>query len=239
MREEAAERGLAVAKKPDSHDICFIPDGDTRKFLEKKLGQRPGKLVDAETGAVLGEHTGVHGFTVGQRRGLGLDRSALDGDPRYVVGVDAAANRVLIGTQDLLGVDVITADHARWCGPAPVGEVRLGAQVRAHGEEYPARVRVEQDLPDVVHVRLDERVRRQSVPGLRVDGDRDGHRSRDPLRGGQHLLDRIALVVLVAERFGDPGARGRDDREARRLDSLRRHRVPRVREDERPAGHVQ
>ena len=89
VREEAAARGFAVARKPDSHDICFIPDGDTRAWLTRRLGERPGELVDAASGAVVGTHAGAHGFTVGQRRGLGLDRSALDGEPRYVVEVDA------------------------------------------------------------------------------------------------------------------------------------------------------
>ncbi|MGL4743507.1 MAG: tRNA 2-thiouridine(34) synthase MnmA [Dermatophilaceae bacterium] len=142
VREEAAVRGFSVARKPDSHDICFIPDGDTRAWLSRRLGERPGELVDAVSGAVVGTHAGAHGFTVGQRRGLGLDRSSLDSDPRYVVEVDATANRVLIGTADLLGVDVIEGAHLRWCGPVPVGEVRLGAQVRAHGEEVPATAHV-------------------------------------------------------------------------------------------------
>ena len=138
VRQEAAERGFSVARKPDSHDICFIPDGDTRAWLTDRLGERPGELVDAATGAVVGTHGGTHGFTVGQRRGLGLDRSSLDGAARYVVEVDAPSSRVVIGTAELLGVDVVEGDHLRWCGPAPSGVVRVGAQVRAHGEEVPA-----------------------------------------------------------------------------------------------------
>ncbi len=142
VREEAAARGFAVARKPDSHDICFIPDGDTRAWLTRRLGERPGELVDAASGSVVGTHAGTHGFTVGQRRGLGLDRSALDGEPRYVVEVDAPTNRVVIGTADLLGVDLVEGAHVRWCGPAPTGTVRVGAQVRAHGEEVPATAEV-------------------------------------------------------------------------------------------------
>ena len=143
VREEAAARGFSVAKKPDSHDICFIPDGDTRAWLTRRLGERPGELVDAVSGEVVGAHGGAHGFTVGQRRGLGLDRSALDGEPRYVVSVDAPTNRVVIGTADLLGVDLVEGQHLRWCGPAPTGEVRVGAQVRAHGAEVPATATVD------------------------------------------------------------------------------------------------
>jgi len=146
-----------VAKKPDSHDICFIPDGDTRAWLTRRLGERPGELVDAVSGDVVGAHGGAHGFTVGQRRGLGLDRSALDGEPRYVVSVDAPTNRVVIGTAELLGVDLVEGHHLRWCGPAPAGEVRVGAQVRAHGAEVAATATV--DGVDAVRVVLDERLR--------------------------------------------------------------------------------
>ncbi|HOA67244.1 MAG TPA: tRNA 2-thiouridine(34) synthase MnmA, partial [Phycicoccus elongatus] len=120
--------------KPDSHDICFIPDGDTSGFLAGRLGEQPGELVTTD-GEVVGTHAGSFGFTVGQRRGLGIDRSRLDGEPRYVVDVDAPTNRVVIGTAGLLGVRQITGEHARWCGPAPIGTIRAGAQVRAHGEE--------------------------------------------------------------------------------------------------------
>src|SRR4029079_1934863 len=69
VRAEAAERGLAVADKPDSHDICFIADGDTRGFLADRLGEAPGDIVDAASGAVLGQHKGAFAYTVGQRRG--------------------------------------------------------------------------------------------------------------------------------------------------------------------------
>ncbi|MBR7744578.1 tRNA 2-thiouridine(34) synthase MnmA [Phycicoccus sp. BSK3Z-2] len=171
VRAEAAERGFSVARKPDSHDICFVADGDTRGYLARRLGTRPGELVDAVSGEVVGEHEGAYGFTVGQRRGLGVDRSRLDGEPRYVVEVDAPRNRVVIGTADLLGVDLVTGRHLRWCGPPPVGEVRLGAQVRAHGEETPATASVD---GDTVTVRLDARVR-GVAPGQSVvlyDGPR-------------------------------------------------------------------
>jgi tRNA-specific 2-thiouridylase len=156
VREEARSRGFYVADKPDSHDICFIADGDTRGFLASRLGEQPGELVDAVTGQVVGTHSGAYGYTVGQRRGLGLDRSSLDGSPRYVVDVDASANRVTIGTADLLGVNAIRGGHARWCGPPPDGVVEVGAQVRAHGEEVPAQAWVS---GEDVEVRLASRLR--------------------------------------------------------------------------------
>ena len=155
IREEAAERGFSVAKKPDSHDICFIADGDTRGWMTRRLGEQPGEIVDETSGEVVGAHRGAYGFTVGQRRGLGLDRSSLDGSPRFVTRVDAGSNRVFIGTADLLGVRRVVGDGVRWCGPAPTGEVRVGAQLRAHGEEIAAVASVEDgrlvvDLDDPV-----------------------------------------------------------------------------------------
>ena len=128
-------------------------------------------MVDAVTGEVVGAHAGAYGFTVGQRRGLGLDRSSLDGDPRYVVGVDARSNTVTIGTAELLGVDALRGDSARWCGPPPEGVVAVGAQVRAHGEEVPAQAWAD---GDEVQVRLSARLR-GVAPGQAVvlyDGTR-------------------------------------------------------------------
>ena len=170
IREEAAERGFFIARKPDSHDICFIPDGDTRGWLTRRLGEAPGDIVDA-AGSVVGHHDGAYAYTVGQRRGLGLSRPAADGQPRYVVEVRAATNEVVVGTEELLGVNAISGDHARWCGPAPEGVVRVGAQVRAHGEEHPATAWADGGR---VEVRLDERIR-GVAPGQSVvlyDGTR-------------------------------------------------------------------
>ncbi|MDI2028633.1 tRNA 2-thiouridine(34) synthase MnmA [Saccharopolyspora sp. TS4A08] len=134
VREEAAEQDLAVAKKPDSHDICFIPDGDTKSFLENKLGQTPGQLVDEETGAVLGEHTGVHGFTIGQRKGLGIDAPALDGKPRYVLSLEPVSGTVKVGSRDRLAVTEIDAKRPIWPSEQPLdGPTECVVQVRAHG----------------------------------------------------------------------------------------------------------
>ena len=144
VRVAAAALGLGVAAKPDSHDICFIADGGTRAFLAGRLGERRGEIVD-ESGAVVGEHSGAYAFTVGQRRGLALRRPHEDGRPRYVTGIDVAANRVLVGPEELLGIDVIEAEQARWCGPAPESALACGVQLRAHGEEVPA---VAEPLPD-------------------------------------------------------------------------------------------
>jgi tRNA-specific 2-thiouridylase len=140
VRLEAGRRGLLVADKPDSHDICFIPDGDTAGWLRGHLGDAPGDVVDAESGETVGRHEGAFSFTVGQRRGLGLGRPAEDGARRYVVEVDTTSSTVLVGPPVLLEVDRIRADRPRWCGDAPDGPVEGQVQLRAHGEPVDAMV---------------------------------------------------------------------------------------------------
>ncbi|WP_241266174.1 tRNA 2-thiouridine(34) synthase MnmA [Streptomyces boncukensis] len=136
IREEAARRGLSVAKKPDSHDICFIADGDTRGFLADRLGTREGAIVD-ESGAELGTHEGAYGFTIGQRKGLRLGHPAPDGKPRYVLDISPVQNTVTVGPAAALDVASLTAVRARWCGAPPAAGVSrpYTAQLRAHGTE--------------------------------------------------------------------------------------------------------
>jgi tRNA-specific 2-thiouridylase len=144
VRDEAAARGLAVAAKPDSHDICFIADGDTRGFLSRRLGAQDGPIVDAESGQVLGTHAGSFGFTVGQRRGLNLQRPAPDGEPRYVLSIRPVDNTVVVGPGELLDTDVVHAEPVVWtAGGAPGRSVACSVQLRAHGMTSPAAVRVD------------------------------------------------------------------------------------------------
>jgi tRNA-specific 2-thiouridylase len=138
VREIAAERGFAVAAKPDSHDICFIPDGDTRGFLSRRLGSRPGPVVDAATGATVGEHDGTYGFTVGQRRGLGV--AVGDQRPRYVLGIEPVSRTVTIGTKDLAGVGEVLTGRATWTGEAPELPFEAEVQLRAHAAPVACRV---------------------------------------------------------------------------------------------------
>jgi len=133
IREEAASRGLAVADKPDSHDICFIPSGDTRAFLGARIGVRRGTVVDAG-GTVLAEHDGVHGFTVGQRKGLGIAGPGSDGQPRYVTAIDADSGTVHVGNATDLDVWALIGERPVFTsGVAPTGPVECQVQVRAHG----------------------------------------------------------------------------------------------------------
>ncbi|MCL1801684.1 MAG: tRNA 2-thiouridine(34) synthase MnmA [Promicromonosporaceae bacterium] len=145
VRAAAAERGFAVSNKPDSYDICFIPDGDTRGFLRERLGSLPGVIVD-QTGTEIGRHDGAYAYTVGQRSGLALGNPASDGKPRYVVSVDVGANVVVVGPKEALEVASITARDPIWYAPpSRVGETPMGIQVRAHGREIPAQVSPDDD----------------------------------------------------------------------------------------------
>jgi tRNA-specific 2-thiouridylase len=159
VREIAADRGFAVATKPDSHDICFIPDGDTRGFLARRLGSRPGPVVDAATGATVGEHDGAYGFTVGQRRGLGV--AVGDSRPRYVLGIEPVSRTVTIGTADLAGVRSVRTGTPTWTGPAPSLPFRAEVQLRAHGT--PVGCSVTSD-DDGLLIELDD-VQRGVAPG--------------------------------------------------------------------------
>ncbi len=133
IRAEAAERGLAVAKKPDSHDICFIPSGDTQAFLGARIGIRPGAVLDND-GTVLAEHEGVHGFTIGQRKGLGIPGPGADGRPRYVTAIDAETGTVRVGPAEDLEVRELFGDKPVFTGGTPLdGPVECQIQVRAHG----------------------------------------------------------------------------------------------------------
>ena len=140
VREEAALRGLAVADKPDSHDVCFIADGDTKGFLTRHLGLAPGRIID-ESGTVVGEHEGAFAFTVGQRRGLRVGTPAADGKPRYVLDIEPVTRTVTVGPAEGLDVTEITATRPVWTGcappataggmPRPAARPRRGA--RLHG----------------------------------------------------------------------------------------------------------
>ncbi|SIS07171.1 tRNA 2-thiouridine(34) synthase MnmA [Williamsia sterculiae] len=134
IRDEAAALGLAVADKADSHDICFIPSGDTRAFLGARIGVRTGTVVDADSGDILADHDGVHGFTIGQRKGLGISAPAADGKPRYVTDIDPTSGTVTVGSVDRLQVWSIRVERPVWTsGTTPDGPFEATVQVRAHG----------------------------------------------------------------------------------------------------------
>jgi len=152
VRAEAAARGFTVANKPDSHDICFIPDGDTRGWLEERIEMTEGDIVDHE-GNDLGKHPGANAFTVGQRRGLKIGKPAADGKPRFVLEIRPKENKVVVGPQDLLEVDRLRGIKISWAGlPLPAAEAgdefECMVQVRAHADPVPARAFVTAETED-------------------------------------------------------------------------------------------
>ncbi len=156
VRKEAADRSLGVAAKPDSHDVCFIADGDTRGFLHRQLGSAPGDIVDQD-GAVVGSHDGTYGFTVGQRRGLSLGHPAPDGHPRFVLSIEPVSRTVTVGPAEALDVTEIAANRPIWSGCLPpAGPVDCLVQLRAHGEVHSASCEL---ADDTVRIRLREPAR--------------------------------------------------------------------------------
>ncbi len=144
VRALAAEHGLRVAEKPDSQDICFVPNGKYQSVVEKL---RPGALEAGEIvhvdGRVMGAHNGIINYTVGQRRGLGI----ATGEPLFVVKLDAAKKRVIVGPREALGVSRIALKDVNWIGEAAAAEDDLDGRpilvrVRSTREPAPARLRV-------------------------------------------------------------------------------------------------
>jgi tRNA-specific 2-thiouridylase len=149
-RAHAERFGLPVASKPDSQELCFAPSGEAGAFVRSAAPQlvREGAVVDAD-GRAIGTHDGTFGFTVGQRRGLGV----ATGERRYVVDVDATANRVMVGPQELLSRRGLTADRVSWVSghPPDARPFEATVRIRYRGDDVPAviepldgdRVRVE------------------------------------------------------------------------------------------------
>lgn len=208
VREQADARGLGVSNKPDSYDICFIPDGDTAGFLRRNLGEKPGKIIDS-SGQVVGEHQGAYQFTVGQRKGLRLGRPAEDGKPRYVVSTDPKTNTVVVGASTLLSVDQLAGEGTvLYLDPAElvVDEATQEAFGATFDDRSPggAGTRGLSDVPpDVFTVQIRAHGRPSVVRDVTVD--EDGHlivRLAEPVRGvaaGQSMvLYRGTRVVAEA-----------------------------------------
>lgn len=150
VRAYARARGLPVAAKPDSHEICFVPDGDAAGFVERHLpATRPGAIVDT-AGRVLGRHDGVHRFTVGQRRRLGVSARV----PLYVLRLLPAEARVVVGPRDELGGTELMASGVNWiAGVAPDGPRQITARIRHHHRDASATLTALDDAR--AHVRFE------------------------------------------------------------------------------------
>jgi len=139
VRRLARERGLPVADKEESQEICFVPDGDYAGFVEREAGpeKRSGPILDA-SGREIGRHGGVHRFTVGQRRGLGLASPR----PLYVLAVRPESRAVVVGDEEQLLSDRLVAREVNWLSvPEPAGEIRARARIRYRHAEAAASIR--------------------------------------------------------------------------------------------------
>jgi tRNA-specific 2-thiouridylase len=169
IRRLAAEFGLPVARKPESQEICFIPDDDYPRFLREKFPGlfRPGPIVDA-AGKTIGRHGGVAGFTIGQRRGLGIAAA----HPLYVVAVDAATNTVVAGEDRDLDRKRLLVDDLNWIAvPALAGPLSVRVKVRSRQAEAPARIVPEDGGRVLVEFETSQRAITPGQAAVFYDGD--------------------------------------------------------------------
>ncbi len=169
VRALAARFGLPVASKHDSQDLCFLADGDYRRFLRRYSPaiSQPGPIVN-RAGEVLGRHTGLPDYTIGQRKGLGITSP----EPLYVLGVDPARNALIVGSQAQLGSDHLTAARVNWVAGEPPAEP-FRAQVKIRYKAQPAAATVTPLADDRVAIQFDEPLR-SITPGqgaIFYDGD--------------------------------------------------------------------
>ena len=163
VRRIARERGLPIFDRPESQDLCFLPGGDYRGFLSRHMpsAMRPGPIADTR-GNILGQHLGLAGYTIGQRRGLGIAAP----EPLYVVRLDVAANTLVVGPAEALGRDTLTAGHTSYIsGRPPASPTPVQAKIRYTTLPTPALLT---PLPDSrAHVSFDHPLR-DITPGQSV-----------------------------------------------------------------------
>jgi tRNA-specific 2-thiouridylase len=165
VRELARKHGLALAEKPDSQEICFVPGGDYKRFIDAYLAEQgeslpdtAGELVTTD-GHVIGEHSGIHNFTVGQRKGLGV----ATGSPLYVIQIKGDAGQVVVGNQESLYTGTFLARRTNFISVDDLREpLRVSVKIRHRHE--PAAATIEKTGPEEVQVRFDE-PQRAVTPG--------------------------------------------------------------------------
>lgn len=141
VRKLASEYALPVAQKHESQEICFIPDNDYVKFLEAHgVAQKAGEIVTGD-GTVIGHHSGLHRYTIGQRKGLGVAWK----HPLHVRTIDTEKNQVVVGDRDELAISTLTAARATWCITPAVTEFRAACRIRYRHEPAPCRVVIQGD----------------------------------------------------------------------------------------------
>lgn len=191
VRARARAAGLSVHDKPDSQEICFVPIGSYADFVERRAAFAGGPIKDRD-GRTIGEHEGIHRYTVGQRRGLGASSAG----PRYVLAIDAATNTVVAGPERDLHEDRCRVAPVSWVERRPVGSVRAQVKVRARHAGSPATVTPDVDGPGAT-VRFDapERAIAPGQAAVFYDGER-------VLGGG--IIARPAPIESTGAAAGSP-----------------------------------
>ncbi len=196
IREIAKELDLSVADKPDSQDICFIPDGNYNRFIEPRLKRKlPGEIVDAD-GNIVGNHDGIHAFTIGQRKRIPAINNTTR--PLYVTNINSESGQITVGPAEKLMKTRLYASGVNWLsGIAPNGSIRVGARIRYNGGNAPAKVRA---LPDGgAEIEFDEPVR-AITPGQAV-----------VFYDGEVVVGGGVIEYSLPERSDGPSKRSADD----------------------------
>ncbi len=145
VRNLAAERGLPDSNRRESHDLCFIPDGDYRSFLARHIPIRPGDIIDTG-GRTLGRHCGLTHYTVGQRQGLGLS----SGERQYVLRLNATSNQLIVGSKDQLSGRRLIASKLSWVSEKPPQNLSdITARIRYQSPEAPAKLSLDTETAEV------------------------------------------------------------------------------------------
>jgi tRNA-uridine 2-sulfurtransferase len=156
VRQQAMQSGLLVAQKRESQEICFIPDDNYSRFMEERKGKeifRPGQIVNRK-GKVLGHHRGLHGYTVGQRRGLGIGAS----HPHYVLALDIEKNQVVAGRKEELLANGLIAGGVNWISfPALHGEMEAWVQIRYRHAGALATISLGEDKKVIVGFKIPQK----------------------------------------------------------------------------------
>ncbi|MSQ12080.1 MAG: tRNA 2-thiouridine(34) synthase MnmA [Dehalococcoidia bacterium] len=194
VRALARAHGLPVADKPDSQEICFIPQGDYRQFIAERSKLQPGLIVDAE-GRVLGEHQGIERFTIGQRRGLGIPPSATYAAPLFVTAIDAQNALVVVGPEEALAQRVLRATRVNWLsGIPPAKPIHGTVKIRYKSVEAPATIVPQGDSAEV-HFAEPQRAVTPGQAAVFYQGD-------ELLGGGFIEAPRLAVKPQVGSPLG-------------------------------------
>ena len=174
VRELAREYGLALANKPDSQEICFVPGGDYKRFLDAYLAEQGAALPDTAgdlvttTGEVIAEHGGIHNFTVGQRKGLGV----ATGSPLYVLQINGEERQVTVGAEDQLYSRTLRANRVNWIATElPQGSLRVSVKIRHKHEAAPATLKAVGADEVVVEFEQPQRAITPGQAAVFYDGD--------------------------------------------------------------------